>query len=567
MINELINKILLDTEKMEEEINNSNLSSSISSVINKILSAETLTDYEIELFKSIINNDDLTVEEKETLEFIQFLISVEDCLDSTQTDLLNNLLTKYKESDTSIINTKVERNRRLINSLQGKEVFADYDYLLDTLKHYNYSSKDILTIIKGLIISNYHSYDKSNIKREDTKNDETSDIVSSVEKATNICDMNYIRKLIKKCGFRQNEFDEKLLYYLPNEDNLFKDVDYILDFFDELKLKPKSIYKIYPLDFVYTLALGTKEHVDEIKRICIERDINMKELIKNGSIVLVSDRTEMIDGEEEPLGLYDNFIKNIEFFDSLNYKYKNNTELNLYYMSNALCKNSYQLYVDEYRFQIKRPNDIDKIFIICLGNCLDRTLELETGRAAMDNPLDYLKVPSKRTYYYFKDIPKNSIKQNSNIPSVMDVVTRAFKRNEDFRYALQNIKIPVLEETEYEKSLYKFFELLLDAEGEEYYCIPLEYVVDHSLEENEYVKYLDENYKKGRFVYVINNETRVSRIKVLRVLNLLNKNNIEITEDAVKFAMKFDLIGYPCDIENINKAFNDFKKGKEKVLC
>ena len=72
MINELIERLLLDTENISTELDKSNSSNSINEVLNKILAYEDLTEDELNIFKSIsLNKPDLTNEEKETLESLK----------------------------------------------------------------------------------------------------------------------------------------------------------------------------------------------------------------------------------------------------------------------------------------------------------------------------------------------------------------------------------------------------------------------------------------------------------------------------------------------------------------
>ena len=565
MINELIERLSLDNEQISTELENSNSSNSINAILNKILSYEELTEEELNIFKNIsLDNPDLTNEEKETLEFIEFLISVNECLEDLQINLLNKLLNKYKSEDTSLINTKFERNKRLIEALKSKDLFADYDYLMEVLKQYNYSNKDILIILKGLISSNYKDFDKSAINNEIEVSKKEDEVLE--KNIFDVIDFENIKKILKKYGFRSNDFDKKYFEVLPIEDNMFRDMEYILEYFTKLSIKPKTLYREAPYDFIFTLAFGTKEHADEIERICNEKKIDLKELIKNGCVILNNDRTAIIDGSMEFFGLYDNFLKNIEFFDSLGYNHSKARYIEIFYMSNELCVNCYKLYTDEYRFRLKNPQDIDRIFSNCLGNCLDRTLELENGRDCMLENVSYLGATSKKSYYHIKN-GKTKVANNTFEPKVMDALEDICSINPNYKLDVSSVEIPELEVTDYEKELYKYFEQLIDQEDIPFYTIPLEVLVDHSLEENEYIKYLDEKYKKGRFVYVINEETRVSRIKVLRILNVFNSKGIEINADTVKFAMKFDLIGYESDINNINNSLNDFQNERTKKLC
>lgn len=562
MIKELVEKISFDTEEMHQELEKNNKSNRINEVIKKILDAESLSDDELNIFRNIsITNPDLSSEEKETLDFIEFLISVNEPLEEFQINLLNKLLVKYKSEDTSIISTKYDRNKKLIESLQSKELFADYDYLLDTLKKYNYSNKEILTILKGIILSNYNDFDKSKISMEEVVEAEK---VNNQSDIINTLDINKLKNILKKYGFRSNDLSETDFLKLPVEEKMFEDMEYILDFFTKLGIKPKNLYKNAPLDFLYTLAFGTKEHADEIERICTEKKINLKDLIKNGCIVLNNDRSVITDNNIEYFGLYDNFIKNIEFFDSLNFNHSKAKYIELYYMSNNLCINCYKLYSEEYRCKLKSPQDIERIFTNCLGNCMDRILELENGRERLLDGVNCIGATSIKTFYNLKY--SNETNKNASNKNIEDIRSINFF-NSSSVIDLSEIVIPKLEVTEYEQELYKYFEILTDLDDIPFYAIPLEVLVDHSLEENEYIKYLDSKYKRGRFVYVINDETRVSRVKVLRILTLLNSKGIEINSDALKFAMKFDLVGYEKDIENINNSLNDFENERTKKLC
>jgi len=569
MINELIERLLLDTENISTELDKSNSSNSINEVLNKILAYEDLTEDELNIFKSIsLNNPDLTNEEKETLEFIEFLISVGECIEDFQINLLNKLLNKYKSEDTSLINAKYERNKRLVDALQSNDLFADYDHLLDVLKQYNYSNKDILIILKGLITSNYKDYDKSKIVREEKV--ETKKTVE-IQNIFDVMNQKNVTNILRKYGFHSNDINKKYLELLPIEDNMFNDIEYVLEYFKKLDFKPKALYKEAPKDFIFTIAFATKEHIDTIDKLAAEKGINIKKLIKNGKIVLNSDRELEVNGDLEYFGLYDSLLKNIELYDSLGYKHSRNNCIELYYMRHDLAFNCYKLFSNEYRFRLKNPQDLEYIISNNTMNFIDRHLEFERGRELLlDSTFfnQYLPTMCKATVYGTKiQLEKANVneKHHREMSELFDAM--------QIRVGLKNglgmfdVDIPEFEETKFEKELYKHFDVMKDSDGIKSYVIPLEYMVDHSLEENEYIKYLDENYRQGKYVYLVGENTRVSRIKVLRILTMFKDKGIEINEETVKFAMRFDLIGFQNDIDNINNSLNDFQNERAKKLC
>ena len=568
MVNELINKLTLDTEKINQEYNNCNLSNSISNVINKIKSSEALTEEEFDIFKNISSIDlELTDVEKETLGFIEFLISINDKLDEYQIALLDKLLDKYKVTDTDLVQTKLDRNKRLIEALKSKDLFADFDYLYETLKQYNYSNKEILILIKGLIKSNYGNYDKLTITLEEVSNEITDDIENvEVKEKLSKQEIDNLKRLLKKYQVNSSIFREDLLKYLPIEKDMFKDAEAILEFLNSEGVDIKKLYKKLTLDLIFVLAFGKKEYTTIVKEICEKNKIDLKSILRTGVVVFADYRSQLIDDHEEYFGLHENFLENIEFFNSLGYDHSKCDNIELYYMMNKLCRNCYKLFKDEYRLKLKNPQDIERIFSNRLGNSLDRTLELKDGQDRLiDNYIKYVGTASKRSYYYIREheqpimVPAFQTSLANSITGVK-IVTEVPKD-------LSDVFIPEFKETKEEIELYKYFESFIDQDGEQFYAIPLEIAVDHSLEENEYIKFLDEKYRKGRNLYVIADDTRVSRVKVLRVLSLFKQNGIDLTEDKVKFAMKFDLIGYQSDIYNINNAFNEMKKERTKKLC
>ena len=127
-----------------------------------------------------------------------------------------------------------------------------------------------------------------------------------------------------------------------------------------------------------------------------------------------------------------------------------------------------------------------------------------------------------------------------------------------------NLKLPGCddiqeEKTELNEQLNAFFEPIEDGKDHVMYAIPHSVKIDPEILNNEYVDYLETNYKSKDLVYIFN-RTRVSRIKVLRILSYLNSRGIVITQDVVKYALKFNYIYIEKDLDNINSVF----KAKEK---
>ena len=537
MISEFLKKVLQENSKMEEELINYDLSNNINTILSKIKNSEELDEKEITIFKNIALNDvELTDIEKETLDFIVFLISINESLDTFQLDLINKLLDKYKIKDTSIIKNNLEKNNILIDSLNSKELFVYYDYLLETLNKYNYSNKEILIILKGLIKSNYKDYDKTNIKYIEKTDTIEEPKVEVLDKKV----IDKLKRILKKYQINPNIFDETLFKYLPIEDNMFKNCEYILNFLQENGIDIKEIYLDGPLDLLFTLAFASKENVINVKEICTKNNIDITRLLRHGIIILNNHRTVEIDGTTEFFGLYENFLLNVDLLNSIGYKHSDNISIYIYYMDNQLCINCYDLLKNEYNISLKSPQELEMVFNHYFCNCEDRALELPNGKQLLlENFGLFLKEVGNKDYYKIKskvyDLEKDKLLLSMNL-------------------------------NEIDKKYYKLFNLFYDSKGDIYRSVPLDYIVDHSLEENDYIKYLDSTVRKEEYIYLLNNTTRISRIKVLRVLNFLNKNGYEIGEDEVKFALKFDFLGSDEDILNIENAFKELKQGKNKNL-
>ena len=91
------------------------------------------------------------------------------------------------------------------------------------------------------------------------------------------------------------------------------------------------------------------------------------------------------------------------------------------------------------------------------------------------------------------------------------------------------------------------------------YVIPQSVKINEAIFDNEHIDYLENNYKKDTLTYVIN-RTRVSRIKVLRILSYLNSRGIDINQDVIQYAFRFNYIYTANDLDNIMNIFKSKKK-------
>lgn len=555
MIENLIARFELENEKIDKKINELSLNNKINEAINKVLNDIELFDDEIEILcDAIKNNLDYIDVDKETLEFILFILPTKEKLDVAQKNILKLVKNKYQIIDVSTLQRKKKRNAKFIELLASKEVFIYLDELSETLKEYNYDLKNILIIIR-LLVKNNFKVQLETKKEDDNSNDELvskesvqselepvelivkedldDDIVNSEESL-----VSFFRK--NKLYYNKLQYEAKELLKKSPID--FEDADKIFSLLEKNGFKIKSLYSEHPNIVVSIILFSDYDSINEVIKICSLKRINLKSLFNAIPVIFIPNSMG---------GRMDDFIHNMQFFDEKDIEIIRKDLYSLYVYNNYKLINIYKIF-DEY-YNIKITNDF---MLGCMG-CSQSITSLDRLIESFDRlNLDLLKLKpdllmsiSQDTAYNYKkffNIKRNDDSFN-NTNNISLVISYLLNNNYE-KYESE------LELDEYSEYLYSLFEKKEDNENQPYYFIPSNIFINDNLFENEFVKELDEKYKVNNLFYMIHG-TKVSRVKFLRVLSSLMLNGIDIREEEVKFALKFNYVFVSEDYRNIDRLF------------
>lgn len=558
MIDLLIKKIVEENDKLEKDkftIENNNF---IYEILSKVLNRINISTGDTTRILNLIKQDlQLTDLEKETLEFV-FLVLIPNNiqLEQVQKELLNKLLIKYSIKENDELSEKINQNNKLMLALQSEEIFLYFDELNIMFNEYDINLKDRLKIIKTLIHKNYSVQLKQNnisssIIEEGSEHIDITDDISKSEESVSERVFESREEVIS--FFKTNK-----LYYARLDDNLkerinnyglnIEEATNIIEMLKSIGVNIKHYYNNNSENFINLILFSRLEYINEVISMLHKRNIELKKLLTFDTRIFYSD---------EYGGLLENFKNNIIFLDSLDYDYRENTDFKLYYMTNEDLKNAYHLYTKVYRFRLGDLENICFLMRMSWTPILDRLIEISgrTLNLVDQTEMDIFNTYKRTLFYGLKIIETTKGEQN--------IIDKLFFLGM-LRSDNGNLKLPGCddiqeEKTELNEQLNAFFEPIEDGKDHVMYAIPHSVKIDPEILNNEYVDYLETNYKSKDLVYIFN-RTRVSRIKVLRILSYLNSRGIVITQDVVKYALKFNYIYIEKDLDNINSVF----KAKEK---
>lgn len=558
MIDLLIKKIAEENTGLEKykitALNNNFICEILNKVLNKINISTSETNKILKLIKQDLQ---LTSLEKETLEFI-FLVLLPNHiqLEQVQKDVLNKVLTRYSEKTNKVLSEKINLNNKLILALQSEEIFLYFDELNVLFKEYDINLKDRLKIIKALIHKNYSAQLEQKVVCLPTI-EEVGDITIIDDKP----DETVVNKAPERCEEIISFFKKNKLYYAKLDDNLKEKINScglniaeatnIIEMLKSIGVNIKNYYNSNSENFINLILFSKLEYMNEVISIVHKHNIDLKKLLNFDTRIFYSC---------EYGGLLEDFKGNIDFLDSLDYDYKDNTDLKLYYMVNEELKNVYHLYTKVYRFRLCYPENICFLKRVSWTPILDRLIEI-SGRALTlveQTEMDLFNTYN-RTLFYGLKIVETTRDEEQMIDKLLLI---AMIRSDNWSLKLTGQDDIQEEKTELSEQLNLLFEQLEDGENHVMYAIPNSVKIDPEVLNNEYVNYLETNYKVKDLAYIIN-RTRISRIKVLRVLSYLNSQGIDITEDVVKYALKFNYIYIEKDLDNINSIFRSKEKNRK----
>lgn len=584
MVNLLIDEIKKENQRLHISLQKMNDHNFVYETVCKILNDLDLSEDEIDRFLTIINQEQLIKgSDKETLDFILLILLPNGIkLEKSQKDMLNKLLNLYpKQMNNNILET-ISRNEMLIINLESKELFIYFDELKSILDQFNYNYKDRLIIIKELIQRNYYvqlenpkektTSDNSEINTEclaPVPYEETEQVNNDmIEVSDNQSFSDVTEKKVEKNVVLDKEiidfFRKYKLYYGRLDDNLkiklnkcgsnIKKADYVMTLLKKLKIDYKSFYNHDCESFVDLILYSELEYINEIIDTTNKRYISLIDLICRDYKVLYS---KQFDGH------FERFMANIDFLDSLHYDYKENKDVTLYCVNNDNLKASYDLYTNIYKLKLGNIQNISILAICEWQAVMDQFIEISRNAiySVEQTDMQIFEIYDQTLCYILKSFDYQT-RMEYSLSQLAFLVTSG-SDPKDVKDRIDSRKDEMdsykVEKTDYECELDQYFLHATDRLGSELWIMPHTVKIEPTILENEYVNYLESNYRIQAFAYLIN-KTRVSRIKVLRVLSYLFNQGIEITKDVVKYALKFNYIFTKGDLENIDSVFNQKKK-------
>lgn len=552
MIEKVIEKLKEENLKLQTMLELADKEKEFNEVLNKLLNNKKISEEQLNEVVTYLNsNDKIDSLDKETIMFaLLVLIPNNEKLEPVQRKIIENLIKQYDGETYKEIFRQLTTNKTLIDKLSSNEIFIYLDDLDSTLLKYGFSKEDRLKVISELIKRNFNvkmpeksstspivEADEVNIEIKDEIPDDDSILDIQPEKIT--CSKE-VMELFKKNKLFYDKLEDSLKLKINEVDINVEEVTYIFDYLKKIKFNIKNRYNEIPEDIVNIMLYAKKENLDKLINICNDRHISLKSLI-NSNI-------EILYGEN-----FQNFIYNIEFLDYLGYDYSNGEKDKFYMVPNFHIIASYKIYTQVYKLTLTDAN-FSRIFgFLHWNSVLDRLIEF-IPNYDINNLISEVgeKLFERASTMAFK-VLKEYLKKLKSTEEIKNDGKKLIKLLNTLNFEI-NVDI-VKEENEFYEELNSNLIQLYDMEGNDFYVIPYIEIVHEEILENEYIDYLEQNYRKGNFIYKIN-DTRVSRIKVLRTINYLTHIGIEITKDVVLYALKLNYIYIDDDLENINNAFS-----------
>lgn len=573
MIEEFIKIIKMHNDLLSKKIDESNKNNIVLATIDKIISNKEVSPEELESFsKFTIGINDKLEEEKTRIPFLIHLLKNGKALVPEQINIFSKIRNMIEMSNLDEIKVKLEKNNSVIEKLSSNNHFDNFEDLIFVFDELEASNID------GISIS---LKDKYNILNELIKRNYNSKIVEKDEISINEEDELPDEKIIRN----NNEEDIKALLakYNYDYDKLDKqNKEYLLKYFD-IK-KAENILQLLASNYVHfnikgiihktmfckILVNSSEEIIKNVKETCEKYDIDFAKYVNVELRILVPNKPRktkytVLNNENNNNGVltggYGNYEKNISFLESEGYNVKNIMER----CKAALTVNPYSLrrnlfvITNEYGISFKDGMAFTGVIKGDAIKNIDRYIEtseygleyIKTNNSAIGNA-------SEKLFYAIRvaqmekidDLYYRNTKGDINKYSVAN----KSKDTRDPRYLLLTRSS---EDLENKINPVKF--TLKDQLSQELYDVIANTIIDSNVDvsNNNYIKFLDKCYRvdKNRpdYDYVYNiNGTRISRKKVLRICKNFMANNIEITQDEIKFALAYNSILTAKDLENIN---------------
>lgn len=417
-------------------------------------------------------------------------------------------------------------------------------------------------------------------------------IVSENRKLVNN-DLNEVRlrDLFKKCGYDQTAISclkmTKNFFVASEEVNAFeyirrlgdyKNIEDILELFSHYKVKigPSNAAAITTL-----LVMSKAKNIDSIISMFIRDEVElgveyiMEYIISNPSIAIDGIVSYGIRPKPNNVfkGAYENFKCNLDYYFANignNYNFKN---LNNNYCSRILrnCKQSHNLLLEQVevlkKYGLNINSAIDVLFYCGIGNAtvfkrFDWFVELKTFdeigdkglRNIVESNISLLKITKEDTMFQII----NSIRSGVN-DIYIEKDGKIYFRNsslKSFHDDKNNEIHAILDENGNMDPCHKFdgdLDALKDIKFDKNIILNNETLLTHP-----FIKMLEENVKESELLYNFNG-IYISRMKVLRICNVICQNGCSLDANNLLFAASYESI-------LTEDMYNELKTSLYKVI-
>ena len=567
-----INKLREKTQSLQDEINQVRVqlqNNNIIELLDKVINGNFLSQKEQNDLKNYITTDEFKNKipnEFDRILFIFVLLDINMDLDDSQKELLNKVKTIINEklqnlSDVSELENKINNNNILIEKLQNNEHFENFDELEKAFDILEINTKEKLIIIKDIITKNYST--NIIINNEQASISEQSDEAMQKEIIYNNSEEDLTNVLLKY-GYDFNSFRKECKEYLIKYIDINK-MDNILNLVKNNSLELTIDKKMKQEQFVRVMRYSSTEVIEEYITICEENNINKQLLLdKNMDVLYTSNKSRHRkkyktsdnninntenDNKQGTLalsnGLFGDFKENISFLKSKGISVFNNKDI---LISNPdIIKRNYEVFNEIYKCKIT-DNNLTGLLLGTNIDWIDRLIELSPlglyyARENLGSRTNF----SKKIMYKIKqkEIDGDSLFYRDS--------------NYNVRYKSTDKSYPDLDKL---ISLIEPVTLeLTNDKTQKINSINIEYTanINPNIFDNESIKFLEDNYKKDEYLYDING-VRISRQKVIRIINTFINKGIVITEDEIKYALTYNSIINQEELDTIiNYRNNNLK--------
>lgn len=579
MINEFIDILKKYNEFIKTKIESSRGSKIINSVLSRI-GKEPVTDEEIEMFNAEISKLDLDEASKNRIPFIIFLLKNNKELDQTQQGILYSISQKVLAQDVLPYESLIERNNKVIEELSNSETFKNIEDLtaifneLSKTHRFNIDNRFILDVIREIIIKNHEnasklginvSVDENQLSEDEYVEKELSDDKKMSEEE--------IKEILEKYGYSYNLLSKDNKTYLSKyalKERLIE----VLDTLKGLGIYIKLNKDTNKTAFCKIVVLSSLDAIKECLTLCNENGISILNFVENEPSVLIPNKvrqqkqsnsgTNKSENKKSVTGALGNFKENLRYLNEhgynimqINKKCKNALLINPY-----ILRYNLEMLEDMYGISMKNGKAFTGVLAGSAIKNLDRIIE--------SSPLGYEYAKSnnsKLNGVSLIGLMKIRMAELENCSLLYYLNGKLVKIGENGEMLTdpnyqddKRVQILKLSDQDVIKEFGQRIPLFLSDEeaGTLKAIIDNSKVNDINVEDNKFIKHLDNNYmlkdehgNKNEFVYKINS-TLISRKKVLRICQALKNNNIVITEGIIKYAISYNSILNENDVNNIN---------------